>query len=72
MDEEVDMPAENVQQVYGQVFHYFQFNKKSNFMIDNVYYHRKYESDFISTSKLGYISEVEVKMSRSDFRNDFK
>lgn len=30
------------------------------------------ESDFIGVSKSGYVWEIEIKISRSDFQNDFK
>jgi hypothetical protein len=70
--EEILLPTENVQQVYGQVFTHFQFSKSSDFFMDNVFYHRKYESDFIASTKAGYVTEVEIKMSVADFRADFR
>ena len=30
------------------------------------------ESDYLCITKSGYIHEIEIKISRSDFANDFK
>lgn len=42
------------------------------YIINNLYVLGAYESDFLCIRKSGYIDEIEVKVSRSDFKNDFK
>lgn len=44
---------------------------QAKYLMENVY-HFNLESDFLSVSKTGYITEIEIKLSRSDFRSDFK
>lgn len=39
---------------------------------NNIYLFNGWESDFVSISQAGYTFEVEIKISRSDFRADFK
>ena len=39
--------------------------------VPNVYLYR-WESDFISVTKSGYVHEFEIKCSKSDFKNDAK
>jgi len=51
---------------------YRKFASKSKDIVTNVFFHSQYESDLITTSSLGYITEIEVKISSNDFRNDFK
>lgn len=45
--------------------------KNHKFMINNIYLFRGWESDFISVTKADYIFEYEIKVTRSDYRNDF-
>jgi hypothetical protein len=40
------------------------------YLINNVYIY-EWESDFFSVSESGYIYEVEIKISRGDFKDDF-
>lgn len=40
-------------------------------MIPNVYFYQ-WESDLLYISRAGYVTEFEVKLTRSDFRADFK
>lgn len=42
-----------------------------DYKLYNVYIFHS-ESDFFCVSKSGYVIEVEIKISRSDFKNDFK
>jgi len=42
-----------------------------NYEIPNVYLY-DWESDFISVTRAGYIHEYEIKISKSDFKNDVK
>ena len=42
-----------------------------DYRLSNIYIFGS-ESDFFAISKSGYVVEVEVKISRSDFKNDFK
>jgi len=57
--------------------HIYHYLLQSNFLtgqmlsIDNVHLF-EFESDFLTVSKAGYMTEYEVKVSRSDFRADFK
>lgn len=49
------------------------FDKKTYIMVPNISYGLlSYEADFIAMSKTGYITEVEIKRSLSDFKADFK
>ncbi len=49
------------------------FNPIRNLIIPNVRHgFLKYEADLIVMTKSGYLSEVEIKISKSDFDNDFK
>jgi len=42
-----------------------------DYKLFNVYVFQN-ESDFLAVSKSGYVWEVEIKISRADFKNDFK
>lgn len=49
------------------------FDNKTYIMVPNISYGLlSYEADFIAMSKSGYITEVEIKRSFSDFKADFK
>lgn len=48
------------------------YSQLSDDVISNIYFHDQFESDFIRVSKAGYIQEIEVKISVSDFKADFK
>lgn len=49
----------------------FLYFEKHRYMLANSYIY-KWESDFFSQLKSGYHQEIEVKISRADFFNDFK
>lgn len=57
------------EKIYSGLFRYF-MNTGDRF--DSVYYHDGFESDFLRVSKSGYVTEVEVKVSRSDYMADFR
>lgn len=42
------------------------------FVIDNAYIFQGWESDFITVTESMYVYEIESKMSKSDFNDDFK
>jgi len=46
-------------------------SKQHNFIIPNIYLGSS-EADLISVTKAGYINEYEIKITRSDFKADFK
>ena len=46
-------------------------SKQHDFIIPNIYL-GLLESDLISVTKAGYINEYEIKITRSDFKADFK
>lgn len=49
------------------------WNKRSDIMIPNLSWGLlQYEADFVVVSKSGYLTEVEIKRSYSDFLADFK
>ena len=49
------------------------FDKNTYIMVPNISYGLlSYEADFLAMSKSGYITEVEIKRSFSDFKADFK
>lgn len=47
-------------------------NKNHNHIIPNIGLFPNHEADLISATKAGYINEYEVKISRSDWKADFK
>jgi len=59
------MNAEEIKKRIWQAFSNYEYR------LFNVYIFGS-ESDFIAVSKSGYVWEVEIKVSRSDFQNDFK
>lgn len=50
---------------------YWRLGEKREYAMPNVYVFEN-ESDFLTVTRAGYIDEYEVKISRSDFRADFK
>ena len=62
-------PSEKVQQKL--IFKFFLDQKKPFvFCAPNLYYF-SWESDFLGYSNLGFLHEVEIKRSASDFKKDF-
>lgn len=51
--------------------HYFSPNSVK-YDIDNLFVFKDWESDKVLITKSGYIYEFEIKVSKSDFKNDFK
>ena len=51
----------------------FQFYNKLNHKLiaPNIYLHYS-EADLITVQTSGYVNEIEIKISRADFKNDFK
>lgn len=50
----------------------FLFNQRSDIMVPNVSWGLlPYEADFVSVSRSGYMTEVEIKRSFQDFKKDF-
>lgn len=47
-------------------------DKKHTLITPNVRLYGQFESDLISVSRAGYVSEYEIKCSVSDFKKDFK
>lgn len=41
------------------------------YIINNAYVFPGWESDFLSVSEAGYVYEMEIKVSKSDFKDDF-
>lgn len=50
---------------------YTNFFNNYDYLLFNSYIF-KWESDFFAISKSGYVHEVEIKINKSDFKNDFK
>jgi hypothetical protein len=46
------------------------FTRKNLHVVDNIFL-GKFESDFLYVTKSRFINEVEIKISKSDFENDF-
>ncbi len=66
----VDKPT-TVQQIYSALSNYFLNGYK--YSMSNTYiFHHDWESDFFCINMSGYSFEIEVKVSKSDFRADFK
>jgi hypothetical protein len=59
------MTARTIQKALWQ--HY----KRYKYLFSNIYI-GYFEADFVAISKAGYTYEIEIKVSRSDFFNDFK
>lgn len=61
----------DVNDIYQALFNYF--SNGYCYQMQNVYvFHWEWESDFFCMNKEGYSFEMEVKVSRSDFKADFK
>lgn len=58
----------STKEIENFLFNYF---VKNDYRINNAYIY-KWESDFFCISKSGYSIEVEIKVSVSDFKADFK
>lgn len=57
---------------YIQKSIYFQCKRRQQaFMVSNKYLNKWFECDFISISKSDYLTEYEIKISKSDFKRDF-
>ena len=62
-----------IEQIQSRLAHIDQFNLRRNIVVPNVSWGLlEYEADFVSLSKSGYLTEVEIKRSWEDFRKDFK
>jgi hypothetical protein len=62
-----------IEQIQSRLAHIDQFNLRRNVVVPNVSFGLlEYEADFVSMSKSGYLTEVEIKRSWEDFRKDFK
>jgi len=56
--------------IQNALYHHV-LSKQHNFIIPNIYLGSS-EADLISVTKAGYINEYEIKITRSDFKADFK
>jgi hypothetical protein len=63
-----EKPTEKEVYTFDDLFE-MKFDNKE-YLINNVYIY-EWESDFFSVSESGYIYEVEIKISRGDFKDDF-
>ena len=62
-----------IEQIQSRLAHIDQFNLRRNIVVPNVSWGLlNYEADFVSCSKSGYLTEVEIKRSWEDFQKDFK
>ena len=61
----------SVLDIQAAVYRYF-YQKNHQVNAANIYYHKRWESDFLSMSKAGYLHEVEIKLTKSDYKADFK
>lgn len=49
------------------------FLSQPRYIMNNLYvFHATWESDYLAMTKAGYLYECEVKISRADFKNDWK
>lgn len=49
------------------------FLSQPRYIMNNLYvFHTTWESDYLAMTKAGYLYECEVKISRADFKNDWK
>lgn len=61
-----------IEQIQSRLAHIDQFNLRRNIVVPNVSWGLlEYEADFVSLSKSGYLTEVEIKRSWEDFKKDF-
>jgi len=51
---------------------YRAYSSLSADVVSNIFFHDHFESDFLRVTKRGYIHEIEVKISVSDFKADFE
>ena len=62
-----------IEQIQSRLAHIDNFNLRRNIVVPNVSWGLlSYEADFVSLSKSGYLTEVEIKRSWEDFQKDFK
>lgn len=62
-----------VEQIMSRLAHSDTFNLRRNVVVPNVSWGLlNYEADFVSMSKAGYLTEVEIKRSMQDFKKDFE
>ena len=62
-----------IEQIQSRLAHIDKFNLRKNIVVPNVSWGLlNYEADFVSCSKSGYLTEVEIKRSWEDFQKDFK
>ena len=62
-----------IEQIQSRLAQIDQFNLRRNIVVPNVSWGLlEYEADFVSLSKSGYLTEVEIKRSWEDFRKDFQ
>ena len=67
---DTNLTIEQIQARLAEIDH---FNKRRNIVVPNVSWGLlSYEADFVSLSKSGYLTEVEIKRSWEDFQKDFK
>lgn len=59
------MNSEDIKKQLNSCFNNYDYKLYNSYVFDS-------ESDFFCVSKSGYVTEVEIKISRSDFKNDFK
>jgi hypothetical protein len=45
--------------------------RQNEYMVSNKHLHYWFEVDFMTISKAGYLTEFEIKQSKSDFKRDF-
>jgi hypothetical protein len=45
--------------------------RQNEFMVSNKHLHYWFECDFMSITKAGFLTEFEIKQSKSDFKRDF-
>lgn len=62
-----------IEQIQDRLARIDQFNIRRNIVVPNVSWGLlNYEADFVSMSKSGYLTEVEIKRSWQDFKADFQ
>lgn len=54
-----------------EILNQYLYKLKHKYITENVYVW-SWESDMISVTEAGYIKEYEIKLSKSDFKQDFK
>ncbi len=62
-----------IEQIMSKLAHTDTFNLRRNIVVPNVSWGLLYyEADFVSMSRTGYLTEVEIKRSWQDFQKDFQ